>query len=285
MSLQLVPTEVQESYLKGYSKEFRAEIRETYEQIKAEKLARTVKGTPSIKAVFGSPGTGVTTLVQKISTGSVVCNAERFISRTPTFMREAAATQELYGNGHLSDVRQALAETTARLLPAGKAMENWLMQDALEEGRDVMIVKRGRTDGGVKLLENINRAGISLHTILYQAPLSLKLAGAGLYEKSHDIAYTNEEVTAEHESLTRNMMALAGKSQDQLTVYFRLASDAQATPVAKGIKGQFSVEAPAKENMFNGYFLDQAITIQKLMAPRKSLPAGLTERPSTLELV
>ncbi len=265
----IVPADISEANLKNFDTQAaRAEIDSTYKKIKAAAFAKAPeKADPSISVIFGSTGTGVRTLMQK--SPGIICNAEDFAKELPSFQEEIIQSQE-YGGGE--GLRHFLQEATMRFLPAGRYMQDRLMTEAWEAKRDVTLTKRGRTSGGIELLQAITRVEASLHTIIYQAPLDVKLKGfEASYKKDHTIALTQEEVAQEHLTLTGNMQKMTDAAQGRLSIYFRTAGDKKGsqTLVASSQNGNYIVTDEAREQAFNETFAAQNITIATLMSQRK----------------
>lgn len=264
----IVPAHISEENLRAFkSEDSHKEIDGTYQRIKNHLSKKIEKSDdPSISVIFGSTGTGVRTLMQQAS--GIVCNAEDFAKELRSFLEAVAFSQD-YDNE--AQLRQFLQETTERFLPAGRYMQDRMMSEAHAEGYDVTLTKRGRSNGGIELLKAITRVGASLHTIIYQAPLDVKLKGfESSYKKDHGIALTPATIEAEHDSLTANMQKLADVTEGRLSIYFRVAKDTKKanTLVASSQNGSYIIADQEREEAFNECFSDQGITIASLMGDR-----------------
>ncbi len=267
---RFVPAEVTLENLKKYDDSMRAEIEETYQRLKAARFAKASKDGANVTAIFGSHGTGVRTLMKNLKSETagpapVNLNAELFATALPSFTNDGASLENRgYGIGD-QEVDAIIQGITARYLPAGKYMHDRMMEEALEEGHSVIITKRGRTNGGVKLVKAFIDAGIPVHTILYQAPLSLKLEAAAI---PGSISISQEEVIAEHKTMTSSMMELAKLPTDLLSIYYRVKEgakvDGNAHLVASGDKKTFSVYDETLAGVFNSQFKMDA-TVENLM--------------------
>lgn len=274
-SITLIPDHINQGNLATYDRDTKKEIENIYQQIKAQAFKGThVTNDPTLTVIFGSTGTGVTTLMNRLiddqpNNKPVVCNAEKFAGSLPSFQHDIQNSQQDFELG-MEAVRQSLIRATERFLPAGKYMQDRLMEDALNEGRSVMVAKRGRTNGGIHLLEAINNAGVALHTIIYQAPLSVKSVGyESRYSLVHDIGLTPEQIAAEHYTLTNNMTKLAEVPADRLSLYFRMSGAGEITlPVAvRDANGPRRVNEVGA-HQFDGYFADSRISVDTLMGFR-----------------
>lgn len=267
---KFVPASISQANLAKYSDDELKQIEKAYQAIKARKLDQSPATKASVTAIFGSHGTGVTTLLKSIrdnfETRPVVCNAEALIKEVTSYNQDVSNMVQLYPD--MSE-RAATELVTARWMPAGKFMHDKLMEDALKEGRPVLISKRGRTEGGVMLLEAINNAGISLNTILYQAPLSVKLQGAeSHYSELRDIAFTQAEIVEGHNNLSNNLLALAEKSVGQLSLYFRVAGkDAECVMTVRGDNDVGMNDY--QQGLFNGVFYGQDISVDQILEARE----------------
>lgn len=300
----LVPADISRAYLDGFSKAEQIEIETVYQTIKNRAWKDSaLQNRPRLTAIFGSTGTGVTTLVKRLMTTTearpVLCNAEQMMGALPGFQQAIQFSQHAYEeynrpqidqnkpakedktNG-MDAMRATLIEATRHFLPAGKYMQDRLMQEAIQEGRSVLVAKRGRTEGGIKLLEAVNRTGISLHTVIYQANLALKETGfENRYNLNHDIGLTKQEVRDQHAVSVTILPKLAAQSQSHLSLYFRLPSDGKRAEalVAHGDAGNYVVSDEKRAMLFDGYNLDTGITVENLMGERIRIkPAGMTPK-------
>jgi hypothetical protein len=263
---RFVPAEINEKNLSNYRTYELDEIEQTYQGIKREKLKKAVKTGPAITAIFGSHGTGVRTLMKTLQEETrihnpqagtpITINAERFITAIPSFIDYVA------GGGDRG-------EAIERYLPAGKYMHDRLMEEALDAGYPVSIAKRGRTKGGIELLKSFNKTDIPVHTILYQAPLKVKL---GAVHEGGDIQVSAEDIKAEHHAMTSIMMSLAEQSTNLMSIYFRTPKaekDNSVITEVHAIAGRdsdsFSVYDAELAAAFDTYFAPQGISVEKLL--------------------
>lgn len=307
--IKIVPEDVYTAHLANFSPEMRKEIEATYQRIKAQAFEQSpATDNPNLTIVFASTGTGATSLMKRLlaknpSAPPVVGNAEKFFGEIESFENARHMAQYLNSGGSMfydtektvnpadgsssltikdstydgeKAMRDELLRLTHAYLPAGKYMQDRLTEEALSEGRSVIINKRGRTDNGPKIVRAAEKAGAALHTIIYLAPLEVKLAGfKSRFGLHHDIALTDTEIAAEHESLMRNVTEIADATTGPLSLYFRASSHRKGGqphvtklvthPFAYRSNGEITVNNEQEMTYFDDTFEEVGVSAMRLL--------------------
>lgn len=251
----IVPADITQSYIQGYSVAEQRSIAAMYETIESDAFSKLsgaiVSSHPTVILVAGSQGSGksrlVETLKQKEQDQFVECDVDSILKQMPVVKAaiEEAETElshdfQIAGNLHYSpDTHRAKVESAvAKYRPAAKYISDRLMSRCISKGINVIVETNAKTPRIKDFIDALQARHVVLKGHICEAPLPLKVKSARTPE--HGFAFPEGILISENAAFRKNIPTMMAAMKDNITVWFRLRENEPSKKVISIVEGGFS---------------------------------------------
>lgn len=278
----IVPADVTQGYLEGYTAKELDTIEQIYQQVEAQQLNPITDAPQPGASVFvlvaGSQGVGKSRLTKRLiaerSEQYAVCDVDSILMQFPEVQKNLAdipsqlqeafyAMNDYSPNDHRAQIEQAVG----KFRNAAKYISDRLMTRCVADGYNVIVETNAKTPHIGAFIAAVKKTGVVLDGHICEAPLSVKLKGA--HSREHGISFAEETLRAEHDAMRKNIPTIAGFCDSNFTVWWRQDVRAPLTQTAVGTRESYTEDLLAKTG-FEAHFADNGtLTIAGLMGRRE----------------
>lgn len=275
----IVPANVLDRYLQGYSASEIAELHKAYYAVRAAAInaVAPLSATPSkeLTITAGAEGVGKSTYLKQLVASQAqqgnrvaLIDWESVLPSIPSYMRDHANLHDYFmvcaeGNAEARKL-------TRQWVKGAKWVGDMVLNDMVYLGLPVAFETTAHNRKIGEFLTAFHEAGYKINMHLGDAPMDIKVASANRHHQEDQMPFVApEEIQKKSADVIRNL-ALYGEHADTLTLLWResVTSPLQPFAYSGGHKEQVTVINPKAAQAFDAAHQssDNEISVQKLLA-------------------